>query len=388
MELFKLYGSVFVETSEAQRKISQTVSKAKSMGDAFTGAQKDLKSLIKMLEGTAVVAAVAGAFKLASETAEHLDIIAKASRTMGVSSDWYQQWEYIAQICGTNIDTITRAVETMNTKVGNASDSTVEAFGELRISMIDAQNMAPEDLFELVVSRLGEIDSASVKAKEANDIFGGSWKDLSSVTELNAQAIDGLKSDYQNLTGGPQTQEATKAAEDYNDALTRLHTVAEDVKTDIGVQLMPKITPVINKITDFLVWLQKNGPAAFQGIRDAIVEIKNVLSTGDIRSDTSAKIQNAVIAHGYSGTGYNPDAVVSRFAIPALDGRGSASGLDYAPYDRYPVRLHRGEAVVSQTDSQRPQGWTVTQIFQDAPKSDAEKAAETAAFLERARWLD
>lgn len=103
-----------------------------------------------------------------------------------------------------------------------------------------------------------------------------------------------------------------------------------------------------------------------------------------------------IVANGSSGAGGS-----------RMVAFGHKDGLDYVPYDEYPARLHKGEAVLTaaearvwragkrsgatdaaplQHGSGKSGGMTVIQYIQAIPQSPAELAAATEAYLTQARW--
>lgn len=78
-----------------------------------------------------------------------------------------------------------------------------------------------------------------------------------------------------------------------------------------------------------------------------------------------------------------------------------ATGLDYVPYDEFPARLHKGEAVLTADEAaawragksfsgggnQSSQGaTTINQYISAVPQTPVQLAAATAAYFEQARW--
>lgn len=77
------------------------------------------------------------------------------------------------------------------------------------------------------------------------------------------------------------------------------------------------------------------------------------------------------------------------------NGKPARGGLDYVPYDEYPVRLHKGEMVLTapEADSYRRgggrnnnSGVVVNQYIQSVPLTPVELASVTEAYFKQARW--
>lgn len=72
------------------------------------------------------------------------------------------------------------------------------------------------------------------------------------------------------------------------------------------------------------------------------------------------------------------------------------TGLEYVPYDNYPIIAHKGEAVLTKSEAEAWRkgegvgngngGITIIQNIQTVPQTPVETAAATAAYFEQARW--
>ena len=95
MEIFKLFGSIFVDSSEAEKSISKTEEKAEGLG---TKLGNGIKTAAKW--GTAIVggatAAAGGLLAVTNQTAEYADEIDKLSERTGINREELQRWKYAA----------------------------------------------------------------------------------------------------------------------------------------------------------------------------------------------------------------------------------------------------------------------------------------------------
>lgn len=72
------------------------------------------------------------------------------------------------------------------------------------------------------------------------------------------------------------------------------------------------------------------------------------------------------------------------------------TGLEYVPYDNYPVITHKGEAILTKSEAEAWRkgesggkgngGITIVQNISTVPQTPVETAAATAAYFEQARW--
>lgn len=79
-----------------------------------------------------------------------------------------------------------------------------------------------------------------------------------------------------------------------------------------------------------------------------------------------------------------------------VTGKAAYTGLEYVPYDNYPVITHKGEAILTkseaeawrkgETGSAKGGGVVINQYISSVPQTPVETAAATAAYFEQARW--
>lgn len=79
-----------------------------------------------------------------------------------------------------------------------------------------------------------------------------------------------------------------------------------------------------------------------------------------------------------------------------VSGKAAYTGLEYVPYDNYPIIAHKGEAVLTKSEAESWRngesggkgsgGITIVQNISAVPQTPVETAAATAAYFEQARW--
>ena len=102
MEIFKLFGSILVDSSKAEESISKTEKKAGGLGDKL---KSGIATAAKFGAGlvAAAGAAVGGMIALANKTAETADFIDKLSERTGINREELQRWKYAADQSGADI---------------------------------------------------------------------------------------------------------------------------------------------------------------------------------------------------------------------------------------------------------------------------------------------
>ena len=140
MEIFRLIGSVFVDTDQANESIQKTDEKAGGLGQTLLGG---VETAAKW--GAAIVTgatAAAGALVgVATNAAGAMDEIDKGSAKVGISKQAYQEWSYVLGQNGMDISKMEVGMKTLVAAMDGAASGTESAaanFEALGLSIYDA----------------------------------------------------------------------------------------------------------------------------------------------------------------------------------------------------------------------------------------------------------
>ena len=135
------------DVGDAARDAGEKAEKASGGWSVLKGALADLAaSAIK----TAASAISDTAQEMITGAAEYGDTIDKMSQKMGMSSDAYQEWDFVLQHCGASIESLKPAMKTLATAAESGSD----AFAQLGISQEQIAGMSQEQLFDATIADL------------------------------------------------------------------------------------------------------------------------------------------------------------------------------------------------------------------------------------------
>ena len=185
MEIFKLFGSIFVDTTDADKKLDKTNKKGKGIGETLGNG---IKTVGKW--GAAVVgaAATAGAAMvgMATKTAANCDEIDKMSQKLGLSREAYQEWNYILSQNGADINSLGAGMKTLTAQMDKVTEGNAAAIGnfnKLGLSVYDSTGKlkSQEQMFEETVTALQGMEDGTEKARLATECCA----------EHNAQIING-----------------------------------------------------------------------------------------------------------------------------------------------------------------------------------------------------
>ena len=245
-------GNLKQKTDEAGKSFEDTGKKASTFGevlkanlsaDAIKGIAQGVLDLGKSM------------FELGVNSASYADNVLTLSTQFGLSTDTIQEFQYMAELTDTSLETVTGSMTKLTKSMQSANDgskSTSEAFEKLGVSVTDTNgNLRDnEDVFLEVISALGQMDNETEKNALAMQIFG---KSASELNPLIAVGADGLKEYAQEAhqVGYVLDEETLGSLGDVDDAMQRAKNSLDAVKTQIGTAL----APVIADLTEsFVEW--------------------------------------------------------------------------------------------------------------------------------------
>lgn len=269
MEIFKLFGSIFVDSSKAEQSISKTDKKAGGLAKTFG---KGIKVAGKWALGVGAGAAAVGTamYGMASKAADATDRIDKLSQRLGLSREGFQEWEYVLSQSGVSIDSMQSGMKSLTQRMGDAIKGTgkgADAFKELGVTI--TENMSQEDAFNLTIKALQDMEDGTRKAALAQDLFSRSGQELLPLLNGTAESTDALKQKARDL-GLVLSNESIDAGVKFTDTVDSLKRVFGGLFTQLGASVMPMF------IT-FGEWITSNMPQIKESVSTAFKTIGNVI---------------------------------------------------------------------------------------------------------------
>lgn len=265
MDIFKLVGSVFVDTDEANKSLAKTDEKAEGLGNKL---KSGVKTAGKWALGlTAAAGAVGGAMiASAKETASNADVIDKASQRMGIGAESYQELAHAAGLCGVEMSTMEKAAK-----------------------KLEGTDMSFDD----AMNEIWALTDAEERSAKAAELFGEAVAyQMSPMLNASAEDMEAMKQEAHDL-GLVMSEDAVKAGADMNDAFSKVDAMMGSVKNQIGSALMP----IIQKL---LEWIMEHMPQIQEAIGNVMEFVKKGIDTLMPLIEALAPIVGAV----FEGIGY------------------------------------------------------------------------------------
>lgn len=228
LEIFRLIGSIFVNTDDADESISKTDKKAEGLGDTLL---KGVGTAAKW--GAGIVTAAAGAATavtgLATSAASTADEIDKASIRMGVSAEYYQELAYAAGQCGVETSALEKAAK-----------------------KLEGTDINMDDAMRQIMS----LGTAEERATKAAELFGDSVAyTLSPLIEQSGEDFDGLISRANEL-GLVMSGDAVSSGVKLGDTMADVQKSFGAMANSIGSAVIPMIQEFADIILEFIPDIQ------------------------------------------------------------------------------------------------------------------------------------
>lgn len=229
MELFKLMGSIFIDTDDADKSMSKTTEQAEKMSEKIG---KGAKTVAKVGAATiAATTAVTGALiSNAKETSNTADVIDKASIRMGISAEKYQELAYAAGQSGVEMSTLEKAAK-----------------------KLDGTGINIDDAIKSIMS----LETAEERAAKASELFGDAVAyQMTPLIEQSGESFNGLI-DRANELGLVMSEDAIKSGVEFGDLMSDLENSTKMLGASLGSAMMPVLNEVVKILVDNMPEIQK-----------------------------------------------------------------------------------------------------------------------------------
>ena len=193
---------------------------------------------------TAAVATTGAIMDSVSAAADYGDTIDKMSQKMGLSTDAYQEWDFVMQHCGTSIEALKPSMKTLAMAAEKGSD----AFAQLGISEEQVATMSQEELFNATIAGLQGVTDETQRTALAAELLGRGATELGPLMNMTAEETEAMRQQVHDL-GGVMSNDAVKAAAAYKDSLQNMQTAISGLKNKLAGDLLPSVTTVMDGLT-------------------------------------------------------------------------------------------------------------------------------------------
>ena len=281
-------------TDDAVADVGDAAEEAGQKAEKASGGWTVLKGTLADLAASAIKTAASAISDTAQEmitgAAEYGDTIDKMSQKMGMSSDAYQEWDFVLQHCGASIESLKPAMKTLATAAESGSD----AFAQLGISQEQIAGMSQEQLFDATIAGLQNVTDETQRTYLAGKLLGRGATELGPLLNTSADDVADMRAQVHDL-GGVMGSDAVKAAAAYQDSLQNMQYAFSGLKNNISGELLPTLTLIMDGITKMLTG---GGDEVAAAVGDLVVSLSGQLTAQAPRMMSVAQAFIAALVTG------------------------------------------------------------------------------------------
>lgn len=288
MKIFDLFGSIYVNTDEAEKSLSKTENGFEKVGKKFASVggkvskfggnvSKVGAGLTKAVAGgvAAVTGGVAAVTKFAESASSAADNIDKMSQKIGVSRKAYQELDFICSQSGMSVDTLQSGMKTLVSAMDKAASGTkanVEQFDKLGVSVTNADGSlrSQEEVMWEVFEALQGMSNEAEKARLASQLFGKSGTELMPLLNGASGSIEEMKKKAHDL-GLVLSDDAIDAGVKLTDTMDQ----AKRALSTVGLTLGTELIPYVQKGAEYVI---KHMPEIREGAK-SVAEVIGEIGT-------------------------------------------------------------------------------------------------------------
>lgn len=237
IDLLMKTGSFETDTKRAEKALREFEKTATQWGKAVAGA--------------ATVATVALGY-MVKQSIDAMDSMYKLAQTTGTTVEELSGLAYAAELAGTNQEQLGSGLVKLAKNMSEARQAagdTRTAFEALGISVGSLETATVKDTLLTIAEQFEGYADGVNKTALATALFGKSGAELIPFLNQGAAGIGELVKEAERL-GVVFKEEDAKAAEVFNDTLTKLNTVVKGLTTQIAIELLPTFNAFLGKLTD------------------------------------------------------------------------------------------------------------------------------------------
>ena len=273
--------------------------------------KRSLDSVKKALVATGltvgVVALVKKVDSLVKGTAQLTDRIDKQSQKIGMSRKAYQEWDYILDQTGANVDGLQMSMKTLSTVVDEAergNKTYVETLERLGVETkdVNGRTKSQERIFKDVFSALANVSNETERTALASRLLGRSATELAPAMNQGAEAIEDLRNRAYDLglvlsdttvdAGVRLTDMMTDLRRATQNAIARAFTPLLEKSGDIHEFIAEKVIPVFERFLTTMVNVGMTGVAVFEYLKEVVKVVAGII--GDALEEPIKKLKGFV----------------------------------------------------------------------------------------------
>lgn len=257
-------------------------------GEAFEQVRHLGEGLLEIagpLAALGTAGSVAGLIEMAKSTAEVEEQLALAAKTSGLAAQNLAGWQYAAKLANVDTEQLTRGVEFLNRNIalaaGGKSKDVEAILSQMGISNTPGHLVSTADALKAVAAEAQKLVSSG-HVQTANAMMGALFGERAGMEMLPlfAQGPDKILEqikEARSLGLAPSDEDIAKGVE-FEESYKKMSGAVDGLKLSIANGLFPALTPIVDKMTD---WVVANQKWISTGINNAVTSLAAAIGRVD-----------------------------------------------------------------------------------------------------------
>lgn len=244
MNVFELFATLSLDTSEYDKALDDSEQKGSSFASKLGSGLKTAGAVGAAglaVAGAATYAAGKQFVSGVADVAAYSDHIDKMSQKMNMSAESFQEWSFIMEHSGTNIESMQASIKTLS----NAAQTNSEAFEALGLSQEEIASMSGEELFSATITALQGVGDETERTYLAGQLLGRGATELGALLNTSAEETEAMKLQAHEL-GGILSDETVKSGAQFQDSLQNMQVAMSGVKNNMLGQFLPAFSTTMD----------------------------------------------------------------------------------------------------------------------------------------------
>lgn len=235
----------------AENRASQVL---KQIGNDFGKLNLAASSLKSMLAGLGAGISAGALVAFAKQAVDVQDSFGKMAQQVGVGVDALTELDFAAKLSDVSTEELGSGLTRLTARMADVAQGGKEAQAAfdtigVKVKNADGTMRAADDVFKDIADRFSEMEDGSAKTALAVEIFGRAGAKLIPLLNSGSSGLSDMASEARRL-GISFGEDASKAAEEFNDNLTRLQLYAGAAGRALVNDLLPSLISVTSKLID------------------------------------------------------------------------------------------------------------------------------------------
>ncbi|WP_143318927.1 hypothetical protein [Clostridium sp. HBUAS56010] len=262
------------QLEDTGEKIKETSDESRSFGDTIrdvadylgVSASPAVEAFASKFDGTkekigeailtiGTMATVLGTLTL--KTAESAKEITNVSQKMGMTTDQYQEWDYIMKMVGSDAESMTGDIAALAEKAVEATDKTSDTAKMFRLLGVNVRDShgamkSQNEIFKDVITGLQKMEDVTTRNAIASELLSTTGENIIPVLNMTKQELNGLKQEAHDV-GYVMSKDTLDGFSDLNRVMGKFKDSAEGLSNSFGTALLPMLTAFFSVLSSIPV---------------------------------------------------------------------------------------------------------------------------------------